>query len=103
MTLPWDVFYPVGVNSVGVFIRKGIPHNKNAKVLWVRALNDGLLKSKGKRLPNPKAKNDFDRVKDLLRAYLDNPNFRIKNVNQFHKTHPLTFPIHNWSLFQKHI
>jgi hypothetical protein len=28
MTFPWDVFYPVGVNSIGVFIRKGVPHDR---------------------------------------------------------------------------
>jgi hypothetical protein len=62
-----------------------------SKVLWIRALNDGLLKSKGKRLPNPKAGNDFAKIKDMLRAYLDNPRFHVKNVNQFQKVAPVDF------------
>jgi type I restriction-modification system DNA methylase subunit len=91
VTFPWDVFYPVGVNSVGVFIRKGVPHDHKSKVLWIRALNDGLLKSKGKRLPNHKATNDFEKVATLLRAFLDNPRFPVKNINQFQKAAPIDF------------
>jgi len=91
VTFPWDVFYPVGVNAVGVFIRKGVPHDRKSRVLWIRALNDGLLKSKGKRLPSPKAENDFAKVAGLLRAYLDNPHFPAKNVNQFQKACPIDF------------
>src|SRR5579863_52008 len=91
VTFPWDVFYPVGVNAVGVFIRKGVPHDRNSKVLWIRALNDGLLKSKGKRLPNPKASNDFETVKPLLRAYLDNPRFPVQDINQFQKMAGIDF------------
>jgi type I restriction enzyme M protein len=91
VTLPWDVFYPVGVNSVGVFIRKGVPHERKSKVLWIRALNDGLLKSKGKRLPNPKATNDFEKVASLLRAFVDNPNFTVKNINQLQKAASIDF------------
>jgi type I restriction enzyme M protein len=91
VTFPGDLFYPVGITSVGVFIRKGVPHDKKANVLWIRALNDGLLKSKGKRLPNAKAENDFEKVRNLLRAYLDNPKFHAKNVNQFQKATPIDF------------
>ena len=46
VTFPPDVFYPVGVTTVGVFIKKGVPHPADQNVLWVRALQDGLLKSK---------------------------------------------------------
>jgi type I restriction enzyme M protein len=89
MTFPGDLFYPVGITSVGVFIRKGIPHDPNQPVLWIRALNDGLLKSKGKRLPNSRATNDLEAISDKLRAFLDNPNYRINAVNQFIKKAPI--------------
>jgi len=85
VTFPGDVFYPVGITTVGVFIRKGVPHPRNARVLWVRALSDGLLKSKGKRLPNPRAKNELEDIRDLVRAFLDNQSCRVPNVNQFTK------------------
>jgi len=89
VTFPGDLFYPVGVTSVGVFIRKGKPHDVKAKVLWIRAMNDGLLKSKGKRLPNNKAKNDLDMVRDELRSFIDNPGMRVQGVNQFIKAAPI--------------
>ena len=44
ITFPIDVFYPVGVTTVGIFIRKGIPHPLEQKVLWIRALSDGFLR-----------------------------------------------------------
>lgn len=46
---PNDLFYPVAVESVGVFIKKSIPH-ENEKVLWVRLDNDGFSKWKGFRV-----------------------------------------------------
>jgi len=85
VTFPGDLFYPVGVTSLGMFVRKGMPHNPKSKVLWIRALNDGLLKSKGKRLPNARAKDDLEEVRDTLRAFLNNPQHTVKAVNQFIK------------------
>jgi hypothetical protein len=47
---PGDLFYPVAVESVGVFLRKGgVPHGDN-KVLWVRMDDDGFVKWKGFRV-----------------------------------------------------
>lgn len=91
VTLPGDLFYPVGVTSVGIFIRKGVPHARGSNVLWVRALNDGLLKSKGKRLPHPRATDDLAKVKDTLRAFLDNPGMSVAGVNQFVTSAPIDF------------
>ena len=65
VTLPNDLFYPVGVTTVGIFVKKGIPHPKDQKVLWVRALSDGLLKSKGKRLPVEGMIDELALAKDL--------------------------------------
>jgi hypothetical protein len=89
VTLPNDLFYPVGVTTVGVFIKKGRPHQKTDTVLWIRALTDGLLKSKGKRLPSPKAGNDLDRVRNLLKAFIHNPEHPVSNQHQFVKSVPI--------------
>lgn len=85
VSLPIDVFYPIGVTTVGVFIKKGIPHPAGQKVLWIRAPGDGLLKSKGKRLPSPKATDELSKSAALLKAFLRNPQHPITNVQQFHK------------------
>jgi hypothetical protein len=89
VTFPIDVFYPIGVTTVGIFIKKGIPHPINQNVLWLRALNDGLLKSKGKRLPNPKASDDLKSIMATLKAFLRNQFLPIKNVDQFQKATPI--------------
>lgn len=91
VTFPGDLFYPVAVPSVGIFIKKGIPHNRRNRVLWVRAITDGLLKSKGKRLPNARAANDLERVHNLLRAFVHNPIHPVPNENQFTKAVAIDF------------
>jgi type I restriction-modification system DNA methylase subunit len=91
VTFPPDLFYPIGVHSVGIFVRKGIPHPKQQNVLWLRALNDGLLKRKGKRLPNTRAANDYDAARDNVKAFLLNPRHSLPNVNRFQKASPISF------------
>ena len=89
VTFPPDVFYPVGVTTVGVFIRKGIPHPKEQNVLWVRALSDGLLKRKGKRLPHSRATNDLEDVRNLVKAFIHNPALPVSTVDQFQRVAPV--------------
>jgi type I restriction enzyme M protein len=91
VTFPDDLLYPVGVHTLGVFVKKGIPHDRKQNVLWIRAINDGLLKSKGKRLPNPKAKNDYPVIRDLLRGFIANPSMTIKSLQCFQKACPIDF------------
>ena len=85
VSFPIDVFYPIGVTTVGVFIRKGIPHPKEQNVLWIRALSDGFLKSKGKRLPHPKASNDLSASTPTLKAFLRDPSHPVEGALQFYK------------------
>jgi len=91
VTLPPDVFYPVGVTTVGIFVRKGTPHPKEQPVLWIRAINDGLWKSKGKRLPNDRMPDDLGRVRTLTKAFLGDPQYPAPNIQQFQKAAPIDF------------
>ena len=91
ITFPEDLFYPVGVHTVGIFVKKGTPHRKDQRVLWVRALNDGMLKSKGKRLPNSKTNNDYLEIRDLVKAFLYNPSLPVTNIDRFQKACPIDF------------
>lgn len=91
VTLPGDIFYPVGVTTLGIFIKKGRPHQKRDKVLWIRATSDGLLKSKGRRLPSPRAGNDLEKVRNLLRAFIHNAGHPVPNVHQFTKASAINF------------
>ena len=85
VSFPIDAFYPIGVTTVGVFIRKGIPHPREQEVLWIRAPGDGFLKSKRKRLPHPKAPNELAEASPILKAFLRDSSYPVKNVLQFHK------------------
>ncbi|MCW4017376.1 MAG: SAM-dependent methyltransferase [Candidatus Bathyarchaeota archaeon] len=88
VTFPPELFAPVGVRTVGVFIKKGIPH-KNQNVLWVRTLHDGFRLKKGKRLRHPKEEDDLKKVKPTLKAYLENQNTLIQNIPEFTKLAPI--------------
>jgi type I restriction-modification system DNA methylase subunit len=90
-TLPPDLFYPIGVHTLGIFVQKGTPHPPDQPVLWVRASNDGLLKSKGKRLPSKRATNDFAAVRDLAKAFLANPALAVPSIERFQKAAPIDF------------
>ncbi len=89
VSFPIDVFYPIGVTAVGVFIQKGKPHPRDQKVLWIRAPGDGFLKSKGKRLPNPRATNELEDSAPVLKAFLQDPTRPVKNSLQFYRAAPI--------------
>jgi hypothetical protein len=67
---PGDLFYPVAVESVGVFIKKGIPQGKT-KVLWVRLDDDGFTKWKGYRIEkkNASAGEKIERLIETTRKW----------------------------------
>ena len=83
ITLPIDIFYPVGAPPVGVFIKQGVPHDARKPVLWVRAETDGHLKSKGKRLPSPLTTNRLEDCLPTVRAFLDNPDIAVDSKPRF--------------------
>jgi len=91
ITFPEDLFYPVGVHTLGIFVQKGIPHPRSQKVLWLRAVHDGLAKSKGRRLPNARVSNDFERVHDTLKAFLHNTAYPIPSIERLQKASPIDF------------
>lgn len=91
VTFPIDVFYPVGVTTIGVFIRKGIPHPPKQNVLWVRTRTDGLLKSKGKRLPNDRTTNELLDSQAIIKAFLHNPDYPVQSIEMRQKACPIDF------------
>ena len=98
VTFPDDLFYPIGVHTVGLFVKKGIPHPDKQRVLWIRALNDGFLKKKGKRLRFSKAKDDFPKIKGLLQQFMINQDIHVENIPEFQKACPIDFSDDNLEL-----
>lgn len=89
ITFPPDLFYPVGVHTLGMVVQKGTPHPLDQNVLWIRAVNDGLLKKKGKRLVSAGARNDLKVVLPVLKAFAQNPAHPVKNVFKLQKAAPI--------------
>ena len=86
VTFPEDLFYPVSVGTVGVFIKKGIPHDfEKQKVYFARATSDGFRKKKGKRIRFENAENRLKEVEEELKAFLVNQNLKFGDVPEFKK------------------
>ena len=86
ITLPEDLFYPVSVGTIGVFIKKGIPHNfENQNVYFARGITDGFRKKKGKRILDERERNQIKEIKEELKAFLVNQNLKFDNTPEFKK------------------
>jgi len=91
VTLPPELFYPTSAVTVGIFVKKGVPHPAEQPVLWLRAIHDGMVKIKGKRLPSASEPNDYDLRKEVIKAFLRNPNMPVDNIMQVQKASPIDF------------
>jgi type I restriction enzyme M protein len=91
ITFPPDLFYPVSVHSVGMIVKKGVPHPADQKVLWIRAIHDGLIKSKGKRLAAIGERNDLPTILPTLKAFIQNPSYPVPTLDQLQKACPIDF------------
>lgn len=98
ITFPEDLFYPVGVHTIGIFIKKGVPHPKNQKVLWIRGLNDGYLKKKGKRLENSRANNDYPKIVQIIQSFITNQDIEVKNIPEFQNATKIDYSDDNLEL-----
>lgn len=91
ITFPEDLFYPTGVITIGVFVKKGIQHPPEQKVLWIRALHDGLSKQKGKRLPDKRALNDLEKIRTTIKTFLIDQSIDVPNIPEFQKACKIGF------------
>ena len=91
VTFPPELFYPIGVHTLGVVIKKGVPHPKKQPVLWVRATRDGYIKIKGKRVLSPAEPNELDSVTSIARAFVHDTSLDVGSKPAFIKTAPVNF------------
>lgn len=94
ITFPPELFYPIGVHTLGIVVKKGIKHPKLQNVLWVRSIHDGLIKIKGKRLLSSvsrKEPNDFELVTPIIKAFINNPSFKVESIPGIIKACPIDF------------
>lgn len=86
---PEDVFYPVGVQTLGIFVKKGIPHPIGQNVLWVRGIHDGYRKKKGKRLIDAREPDEYPEILEQLSLFIQNPLRSIASKPRFMKASPI--------------
>ena len=98
ITFPNDLFYPVGVETCGIIVKKGTPHPKEQKVLWIKVKNDGFVKSKGKRLPSKKGISELEKVIELVKQFCKTLDMEIPNVKEFQKACKIDFNDKNLEL-----
>lgn len=91
ITFPEDLFYPVGINACGVFIKKGYAHQPSQPVLWIRAMQDGYAKLKGRRLPDRRVPNLIEEIEDELKIFLQDNSKKIKSRAEFLKICQIDF------------
>lgn len=86
LTFPEDLFYPVSVGTIGIFIKKGVPHNyEKDHIYFARCTKDGFSKKKGVRKVNPKVRNMFNEIKEELTNHLADKKITPDNVPEFKK------------------
>ena len=87
LTFPEDLFYPVSVGTVGIFIKKGVPHNlQKQKVYFARCISDGHRKKKGKRVIDKNTRNIIEEIENELKEFMENQTKKIQNVPEVKKS-----------------
>lgn len=99
ITLPEELFYPVAVGTVGVFIKKGNKHDyENQNVYFARAVTDGYRKKKGKRIKSRKERNQLKEIHNELKLFLIDQTIKVENIPEFKKVCKIDKTIPNLEL-----
>jgi type I restriction-modification system DNA methylase subunit len=71
INLPSDLFYPsASTETVAIILKKGIPHDMDKNVFWMKITDDGYKKLKRKRLPNSATNGELQEFKTLLNNFI---------------------------------
>ncbi len=85
ITLPDKLFYPVGVHTCALIVKKGKPHDYNKPVYWAKVNHDGYLVKKGKRLHNEEEIDQLTTIRDELKVFISTGVFLGDNLDEFKK------------------
>lgn len=92
MTLPPELFNPtVNMRTVGIVVKKGIPHPKDQNVLWLRLIKDGFIIKKSKRIPSADEPNYLMEYKNMVKDFITNPSMEITSEPEICKATPINF------------
>lgn len=88
LKLPEDLFYPVGVHTSAVIIRKGVPHNKKQDVFFAY-LTDGYTKKKG--IMKPTGNGNIDTIKSSVKDFLSGSTGLVRSKPKTYILSPILF------------
>lgn len=85
ITFPEDLFNPsASVGTVGLFVKKGIPHNFDKdKVFFARCMQDGFKMKKGVRKESKRVENQLEEIKEELKSFIKNQNVNNSSIPEF--------------------
>jgi len=89
ISFPADVFYPIGVYSLGIVVKKGTPHPKDQNVLWLRLIRDGFIKKKGKRIRADSEPDYFKDYQETIKQFVGDPQMPVTAVPRTCKACPI--------------
>ncbi|MDO8647062.1 MAG: N-6 DNA methylase [Candidatus Diapherotrites archaeon] len=98
ISFPPELFYPIGVYTLGIIIKKGNPHPPSQNVLWLRIMKDGFVKKKGKRVLSDSESNDFVKYNKLIKEFIANQNIEVKTIPRECKATPINFESETFEL-----
>jgi type I restriction enzyme M protein len=91
ISFPEELFYPVAIQTVGVIVKRGTPHDPDQSVFWARIEDDGFRKSKGKRLPTRSESTDLTKTLPALQRFLIDPTSPVTAIPRFIKARPIDY------------
>lgn len=81
ITLPPELFNPTAnVHTLGIIIKKGIPHNPKQKVFWLKATHDGFVIKKAKRIKSKSERDMFAEYLPVLKDFVRTGKCSKKNI-----------------------
>jgi type I restriction enzyme M protein len=89
IAFPEDLFYPVSIDTVGVFIEKGRKHLDDDEVVWALCATDGHAKVKGSRMRSNRVPDLLSTVTEDVNASIRNRSHQIKSVAGLIKKAPI--------------
>lgn len=101
ITFPPELFYPTNTHTCGIIVKKGVKHDKTQNVFWLRAMHDGLVIRKGKRLPPKPPLTEPDNLTaylPIIRDFVKDQTISVKSVPELCKVCPIDYTDKNLEL-----
>lgn len=91
VAFPEDLFYGanVSMDTVGVVVEKGRPHQPKDAVLWGRVPTDGFAKVKGARMRSPRVNDYLEAISDDVERCVRDPASKVTPIPGVIKKVPL--------------